>query len=218
MKFKDLDDFPKGEIFDDAIDISVVFKKSLIPHNKVLTDFETNENNAKIKKINIKDIEITQKFVRKNKVKGISNRYKYIPGVKYGNKIVIPDGHHRLTYEYLRGSKFINIKTVIPIKENKGISMKFDELYEKYLEEKPIKESVHKYEDLNVSKLELGDTVEDKDGKDMAKELGLLVLDSGYAKKDGNYLWINKKKFGEKTEVSIRISKEELKSIIKFFK
>lgn len=112
-----LDSLPKGKIFDDAVDISSIFKKSNKSHNEVLVDYETGEGdgNAVTTEVKISDIQITQPNITKNKVlrflKDV-NKLPHIPVVKYGRQIVTFDGHHRLVTAWVAGHKTIKVSMV----------------------------------------------------------------------------------------------------------
>lgn len=107
-----LDSLPKGKIFDDAVDISGIFKKSNKSHNEVLVDYETEDGNIVITEVKISDIQITQPNITKKKVlrflKDV-NKLPPIPVVKYGRQIVTFDGHHRLVTAWLAGHKTIKV-------------------------------------------------------------------------------------------------------------
>lgn len=112
-----LDSLPKGKIFDDAVDISGIFKKSNKSHNEVLVDYELGEDkgNAVTTEVKISDIQITQPNVTKKKVLRFLNdvnKLPPIPVVKYGRHIVIFDGHHRLVANWLAGRKTIKVSMV----------------------------------------------------------------------------------------------------------
>ncbi len=102
--------------FEDSRDITKIFYKSKKIYNEVLYQYEQNEDSAKIKLVNIKDIEITQPFVREGLVLKMIQNIKNlppIPAVKYGNKLVIFDGHHRLTAYWLMNKKQVKVSEVI---------------------------------------------------------------------------------------------------------
>jgi hypothetical protein len=111
-----LDALPKGKIFDDAVDISKIFKKSSRTNNQVLVDFENAEDSARLANVRLSDIHITQPNVTKNKVNRFVNKLgelSPIPAVKYENEISIPDGHHRLVAHWAAGKTSITVKLVI---------------------------------------------------------------------------------------------------------
>ena len=110
-----LSKLPQGKIFDDAKNITGIFKQSKLIHNKVLVDFENMRQTSYITEIPLSNIRITQSNIRENKVIDIIKSYNKnitIPGVRYGEVVVIPDGHHRLTAAFLLGLNKIKVELV----------------------------------------------------------------------------------------------------------
>lgn len=112
-----LDSLPKGKIFDDAVNITGIFKKTNKSHNEVLVDYESGEDDGEVvtTEVKISDIQITQPNVTKNKVLRFLNdvnKLPPIPAVKYGRHIVIFDGHHRLIANWLAGRKTVKVSMV----------------------------------------------------------------------------------------------------------
>ena len=64
-----IDDLPKGATFEDAKKIDGVFDKSKHTWSEVIEAFESNQKDAKVKSVNVKDIQITQPNIQANKVK-----------------------------------------------------------------------------------------------------------------------------------------------------
>lgn len=109
-----LENLPRGKFFDDTVDITSLFKKSKLSHNKCLVDYEKNESSAKVVDVQMSKIQITQPYVRKNKILNLlkTKIINPIQAVKYGNVVVVIDGHHRLVAEYLIGKNKISVKLV----------------------------------------------------------------------------------------------------------
>lgn len=110
-----LSNLPKGAIFSDAKDISTLFTVSTRAHNSVLVDYEEGESAAKVVDVPISAIHVTQRSVREGKLTKFLDTDTSpppIPGVLYGNKVVITDGHHRLVSAALRGKKTVAVSLV----------------------------------------------------------------------------------------------------------
>lgn len=113
--FKKIDGLPKGAIFDDAKRIDDIFNITKHSWSDVVNAFEQNEKNAKIKLINIKDIQITQRNIQSNKVKemiGRSDKLKTINVVEFPDSLAIYDGHHRLTTAWSLGETKLKVNLV----------------------------------------------------------------------------------------------------------
>lgn len=111
-----LDALPKGKIFDDAKRIDGIFKKSKYGWSEVIETFENNKDSAKIKYINIDDIEITQPNIQTNKIIKIIKNLDNVPLInvvefKDGKKVIF-DGHHRLISFWVLSKTKIKVNLV----------------------------------------------------------------------------------------------------------
>ncbi len=111
-----LEGLPKGRIFDDAKLIDGIFQKSKHSWSETIEMFEKNIDNAIIKELDVSKITITQPNIQSNKVKKMLEEFNKTPmlnAVQFKDgKIVIYDGHHRLTSAYLLGKKKIKVNLV----------------------------------------------------------------------------------------------------------
>lgn len=111
-----LNDLPKGQIFDDAKNITSIFKKSNYSWSYVIETFEKNISNSKHEKVFIKDIFITQPNIQIKKVIKMLNNIDSLPiinAVKFkNNTIAIYDGHHRLITYWALGMDSIMVNLV----------------------------------------------------------------------------------------------------------
>lgn len=106
---------PKGAIFDDAKRIDDIFNVTKHSWSDVVNAFEQNEKSAKIKQVNIKDIQITQRNIQSNKVKAMINgtdKLKLINVVEFSDGLAIYDGHHRLTTVWALGETKLKVNLV----------------------------------------------------------------------------------------------------------
>ena len=108
---------PKGAIFDDAKRIDGIFKTNNRPWSEVVQAWEENEDQAKPKTINPKDIQITQRNIQSSKVKEMIQRdgkLKTIHVIEFPEGPVIYDGHHRLTAQWALGETKLKVLYVKP--------------------------------------------------------------------------------------------------------
>jgi hypothetical protein len=112
---KKIDDLPKGSTFEDAKRIDRIFDISKHSWSEVVETFEKNQKSAKIKPINIKDIQITQPNIQSNKVKAMIEKFDKLPiinAVQFPDGISIYDGHHRLLTAWSIGETRIKVNLV----------------------------------------------------------------------------------------------------------
>jgi len=110
-----IDGLPKGSIFDDAKRIDDIFNITKHSWSDVINTYEQNKDKAKIKSVNVKDIQITQRNIQSNKVKEMINRdgkLKMINVVEFPDGLAIYDGHHRLTTAWALGETKIKVNLV----------------------------------------------------------------------------------------------------------
>ena len=110
-----IDSLQKGAIFDDAKRIDTIFNITKHSWSDVMHTYEQNKDKAKIKSINVKDIQITQPNIQSNKVKEMINRdgkLKMINVVEFPDGYAIYDGHHRLTTAWALGETKIKVNLV----------------------------------------------------------------------------------------------------------
>lgn len=110
-----INDLPKGATFEDAKRIDDVFKRSRHTWSEVIEAYESNEKDAKVKSVNVKDIQITQPNIQANKVKGMITEHGKLPiinAVQFSDGISIYDGHHRLMTVWAFGETKIKINLV----------------------------------------------------------------------------------------------------------
>jgi hypothetical protein len=110
-----IDSLPKGAIFDDAKRIDGIFNITKHSWSDVVNAYEKNKDTAKIKSINVKDIQITQRNIQSNKVKEMINRdgkLKTINVIEFPDGYAIYDGHHRLTTAWALGETKIKVNLV----------------------------------------------------------------------------------------------------------
>lgn len=113
--YERIDSLPKGAIFDDAKRIGGIFDISKHSWSDVVNAFEKNQKNAKVKSINIKDIQITQPNIQSNKVKAMIEKFDKLPMinvVEFSDGLVIYDGHHRLLTAWALGETKIKVSLV----------------------------------------------------------------------------------------------------------
>lgn len=113
--YERIDSLPKGEMFEDAKKISGVFDRSKHTWSEVIEAFEKRQNEAKVKSINIKDIQITQPNIQSNKVKGMMTKFDKLPiinVVQFPDGFAIYDGHHRLLTAWALGETKIKVNLV----------------------------------------------------------------------------------------------------------
>jgi len=113
--YERIDSLPKGSTFEDAKKIDGVFDKSKHSWSEVIEAFEKHQNEAKIKSINIKDIQITQPNIQSNKVKGMMTKFDKLPTinvVQFPDGFAIYDGHHRLLTAWALGETKIKVNLV----------------------------------------------------------------------------------------------------------
>jgi hypothetical protein len=113
--YERIDSLPKGAIFDDAKRIGGIFDISKHSWSDVVNAFEKNQKNAKVKSINIKDIQITQPNIQSNKVKAMIEKFDKLPMinvVEFSDGLVIYDGHHRLLTAWALGETKIKFNLV----------------------------------------------------------------------------------------------------------
>lgn len=110
-----IDDLPKGATFEDAKKIDGVFDKSKHTWSEVIEAFESNQKDAKVKSVNVKDIQITQPNIQANKVKRMiaePGKLPIINAVQFSDGISIYDGHHRLITAWALGETKIKVNLV----------------------------------------------------------------------------------------------------------
>jgi hypothetical protein len=110
-----IDDLPKGATFEDAKRIDSIFNKSKHTWSEVIEAFESGEKDAKVKSINVKDIQITQPNIQANKVKRMiaePGKLPVINAVQFSDGISIYDGHHRLMTSWAIGETKIKVNLV----------------------------------------------------------------------------------------------------------
>ena len=110
-----IDDLPKGATFEDAKRIDGVFDKSKHTWSEVIETFESNQKDAKVKSVNVKDIQITQPNIQANKVKRMivePGKLPIINAVQFSDGISIYDGHHRLMTAWALGETKIKVNLV----------------------------------------------------------------------------------------------------------
>lgn len=110
-----IDDLPKGATFEDAKKIDGVFDKSKHTWSEVIETFESNQKDAKVKSVNVKDIQITQPNIQANKVKRMiaePGKLPIINAVQFSDGISIYDGHHRLMTAWALGETKIKVNLV----------------------------------------------------------------------------------------------------------
>lgn len=110
-----INDLPSGATFEDAKKIDGVFDKSKHTWSEVIETFESNQKDAKVKSVNVKDIQITQPNIQANKVKRMiaeSGKLPIINAVQFSDGISIYDGHHRLMTAWALGETKIKVNLV----------------------------------------------------------------------------------------------------------
>ena len=110
-----IDSLPIGAIFDDAKKIDGIFNMTKHSWSDVINAYEQNKKDGKMKSVNVKDIQITQRNIQSNKVKEMINRdgkLKTINVVQFPDGLVIYDGHHRLTTSWALGETKIKVNLV----------------------------------------------------------------------------------------------------------
>ena len=110
-----IDGLPKGATFEDAKRIDGVFTKSKHTWSEVIETFEKNQRDAKVKLVNIKDIQITQPNIQSNKVKVMIEKFDKLPMinvVQFPDGLAIYDGHHRLLTAWALGETKIKVNLV----------------------------------------------------------------------------------------------------------
>jgi hypothetical protein len=110
-----IDSLPTGAIFDDAKKIDGIFTMTKHAWSDVINAYEQNKKDGKMKSVNVKDIQITQRNIQSNKVKEMINRdgkLKTINVVQFPDGLVIYDGHHRLTTTWALGETKIKVNLV----------------------------------------------------------------------------------------------------------
>ena len=113
--YERIDSLPKGAIFDDAKRIGGIFDISKHSWSDVVNAFEKNQKNAKVKSINIKDIQVTQPNIQSNKVKAMIEKFDKLPMinvVEFSDGLAIYDGHHRLLTAWALGETKIKVSLV----------------------------------------------------------------------------------------------------------
>jgi len=113
--YSKIDSLPKGAIFDDSKRIDGIFDITKHSWSDVVDAFEKNEKDAKIKSVNVKDIQITQRNIQSNKVKKMisqDGKLKTINVVQFPDGLAIYDGHHRLTTAWALGETKIKVNLV----------------------------------------------------------------------------------------------------------
>lgn len=113
--FARIDDLPKGSTFEDAKRIESIFTKSKHTWSEVIETFEKNQKDAKVKSVNIKDIQITQPNIQSNKVKAMIEKFDKLPMinvVQFPDGLAIYDGHHRLLTAWALGETKIKVNLV----------------------------------------------------------------------------------------------------------
>jgi len=110
-----IDSLPIGAIFDDAKKIDGIFNMTKHSWSDVINAYEQNKKDGKMKSVNVKDIQITQRNIQSNKVKEMISRdgkLKTINVVQFPDGLVIYDGHHRLTTAWALGETKIKVNLV----------------------------------------------------------------------------------------------------------
>ncbi len=110
-----IDSLPTGAIFDDAKKIDGIFNMTKHSWSDVINAYEQNKKDSKMKSVNVKDIQITQRNIQSNKVKEMINRdgkLKTINVVQFPDGLAIHDGHHRLTTTWALGKTKIKVNLV----------------------------------------------------------------------------------------------------------
>jgi hypothetical protein len=110
-----IDSLPTGAIFDDAKKIDGIFNMTKHSWSDVINAYEQNKKDSKMKSVNVKDIQITQRNIQSNKVKEMINRdgkLKTINVVQFPDGLAIYDGHHRLTTTWALGETKIKVNLV----------------------------------------------------------------------------------------------------------
>lgn len=110
-----IDSLPTGAIFDDAKKIDGIFNMTKHSWSDVINAYEQNKKDGKMKSVNVKDIQITQRNIQSNKVKEMINRdgkLKTINVVQFPDGLAIYDGHHRLTTTWALGETKIKVNLV----------------------------------------------------------------------------------------------------------
>jgi hypothetical protein len=110
-----IDGLPKGSIFDDAKNIDGIFKRSKHSWSEVIETFEKNQTSAKLKSVNVKDIQITQPNIQINKVKKMLhdfNKLEPINVVEFSDGLAIYDGHHRLLTAWALGKTKLKVNYI----------------------------------------------------------------------------------------------------------
>jgi hypothetical protein len=113
--YERIDSLPKGSIFDDAKRIGGIFSISKHSWSDVVNTFEKNQKDAKIKSINIKDIQVTQPNIQSNKVKKMIqdfDKLEPINVVQFSDGLAIYDGHHRLLTAWALGETKLKVNLV----------------------------------------------------------------------------------------------------------
>lgn len=110
-----IDGLPKGSTFEDAKKIDGVFNRSKHTWSEVIETFEKNQNDAKLKSVNIKDVKITQPNIQSNKIKDMIAGFDKLPPinmVQFSDGLAIYDGHHRLLTAWALGETKIKVNLV----------------------------------------------------------------------------------------------------------
>jgi hypothetical protein len=110
-----INSLPKGAMFDDAKKIEKVFKRSEHTWHEVIETFEKNQKDAKVKTINVKDIQITQPNIQSHKIEKMLEEFDKLPlinVVEFPDGLAIYDGHHRLMTAWAIGEKKIKVNLV----------------------------------------------------------------------------------------------------------
>ena len=110
-----IDALPIGAIFDDAKKIDGIFNMTKHSWSDVINAYEQNKKDGKMKSVNVKDIQITQRNIQSNKVKEMISRdgkLKTINVVQFPDGLAIYDGHHRLTTAWALGETKIKVNLV----------------------------------------------------------------------------------------------------------
>jgi hypothetical protein len=114
--YAQIDNLPKGKVFDDAKNIQGVFNISQYSWSEVIENFEKNKEQSIQQSINISDISITQPNIQSNKAKQIITNIDKTPVINVvqfpnGEKVIY-DGHHRLIANWALGKKSIIVNLV----------------------------------------------------------------------------------------------------------
>lgn len=115
--YNQIDNLPKGKLFDDAKNIEDIFKMSQHSWSEVIENFEKNKERSILKPIEISDTSITQPNIQSNKVKQIITNIDQTPTINAvqfpdGEKVIY-DGHNRLVANWALGNKNIMVNLVI---------------------------------------------------------------------------------------------------------